>query len=310
MRKKVLLTGGGGFIGSHIAEGLISGNYSVKIIDNFSTGNKNNLKDLLKQIELVEGDIRDYSTVVKVMKEIDIVVHLAALPSVPRSINDPITTNEVNVNGTLNMLWAAVDSGVSKFIFASSSSVYGNSKEKIKHENICPSPLSPYAVSKLTGENYCKVFTRNYGLNTVCFRYFNVFGARQNPDSQYSAVIPKFISMMKKGISPVIYGDGTQSRDFTYVKNIVNANLLAIENTTQDNLIINCTCGRQTSVNDVVKEINNYLGKNIEPIYKNERAGDIKHSLADISLANEKINYVPEIYFDEGMKQTIEKFFI
>lgn len=308
MVKKVLLTGGAGFIGSHIADELLFRNYTVKILDNFSTGNKNNIKNILNNIDLIEGDIRDPDTVSIAMQDVNIVIHHAALPSVPRSINDPITTNHVNVNGTLNLLWAAVEKKVEKFIFASSSSVYGNSNETVKHERLILNPLSPYAVTKLTVENYCRVFSEIYGLNTVCLRYFNVFGPRQNPNSQYSAVIPKFIKIISEDNRPVIFGDGTQSRDFTFVKNVVNANLLAIENSTDKNLVMNCACNVPITLNALVEEINRCLGKNIEPIYEKERMGDIKFSCADIKLAKQKINYQPEIFFKEGLEKTIKDF--
>lgn len=308
MGKKVLLTGGAGFIGSHIAEGLLKENFEVRIIDNFSTGSRNNLLSFINNVELIEGDIRDYPTVSRAVSGVNIIIHEAALPSVPRSINDPITTNEVNVKGTLNLLWAAVEKKVNKFVFASSSSIYGNSSELIKHEGLTPHPLSPYAVSKLAGENYCRVFSETYGFNTVCLRYFNVFGPRQNPNSQYSAVIPKFIGLMKKNERPTIFGDGLQSRDFTFVNNVVNANLLALKNTVEKNLIMNCACSVPVSLNEMVGELNQNLGKNLEPIYTEERPGDIKHSFADISLAKLKIGYEPEILFGDGLKKTIDEF--
>ena len=235
MAKKILLTGGAGFIGSHLADGFLARNYSVRILDNFSTGNRNNIKHILNDIDLIEGDIRDAEIVAKAMKDVNIVVHEAALPSVPRSIKDPITTNQVNVNGTLNLLWASVENKVEKFVFASSSSVYGDSKEPVKHEGLITNPLSPYAVTKLTAENYCRVFSDTYGLQTICLRYFNVFGPRQDPSSQYSAVIPKFIKLMNNNERPVVYGDGAQSRDFTFIKNVVNANILAVENSSDKN---------------------------------------------------------------------------
>lgn len=308
MKKKVLLTGGAGFIGSHIAEELLKKDYHVRIIDNFSTGKKENLKSFVGDVELIEGDIRDFNTVAKVVNGMQIVIHQAALPSVPRSISDPVTTNDVNVTGTLNLLWCAVQNKTEKFLFASSSSVYGNCNELVKHEKIVTNPLSPYAVTKLTGENYCRVFSETYDLQTVCLRYFNVFGPRQDPNSQYSAVIPKFISTMKRGDKPVIYGDGEQTRDFTYVKNVVTANLLAVENAKEKNLIINCACNRQISLNDMVAQLNSKLNLTIDPVYQEERTGDIKHSYADISLAKEKINYVPEIYFEGGLELTLKNF--
>lgn len=304
MSIKVLITGGAGFIGSHLVEEFLQKNYQVRVIDNFSTGSVNNLTQFKNDIELIEGDIRSYHTVIKAVKDVKIVVHQAALPSVPRSINDPITTNEVNITGTLNLLWASVENRVEKFLFASSSSVYGNSIELPKHERMIPNPMSPYAVSKLACENYCKVYSSIYGLETICIRYFNVFGPRQNPNSQYSAVIPKFIDQMKDNKRPTIFGDGLQSRDFTYVKNVVDANLLAIENNSEKNLIMNCACNEQISLNSLVHQINKILNKDIEPIYEAERAGDIKHSFADIKLAKEKIGYVPKIYFNEGLRLT------
>ncbi len=304
MSIKVLITGGAGFIGSHLVEEFLQKNYQVRVIDNFSTGSLNNLTQFKNDIELIEGDIRSYHTVIKAVKDVKIVVHQAALPSVPRSINDPITTNEVNITGTLNLLWASVENRVEKFLFASSSSVYGNSIELPKHERMIPNPMSPYAVSKLACENYCKVYSSIYGLETICIRYFNVFGPRQNPNSQYSAVIPKFIDQMKDNKRPTIFGDGLQSRDFTYVKNVVDANLLAIENNSEKNLIMNCACNEQISLNSLVHQINKILNKDIEPIYEAERAGDIKHSFADIKLAKEKIGYVPKIYFNEGLRLT------
>ncbi|MBM3711812.1 MAG: SDR family oxidoreductase [Actinobacteria bacterium] len=308
MPYNVLLTGGAGFIGSHIAEELLKRNYSVIILDNFSTGNRNNIKSLMNDCRVVEGDIRDYPTVSRVMKDVKIVIHQAALPSVPRSINDPITTNEVNIKGTLNLLWSSVENKVDKFLFASSSSIYGNCSDLIKHEKICPQPLSPYAVTKLAAENYCKVFAETYSLQTICLRYFNVFGPRQDPNSQYSAVIPKFIDLFKNNKQPIIYGDGEQTRDFTFVRNVVKANMLAIENAIDKNLIMNCACNRQVSLNELVKQMNFIFNKNIIPIFQKVRIGDVKHSFADISLAKEKIGYEPDIFFNEGLAETIKSY--
>lgn len=224
---KVLVTGGAGFIGSNIVEELLKRNYPVRVLDNFSTGKRENLSEFMNDIELIEGDICSYHIVFEAVKEVDIILHQAALPSVPRSIKDPIATNEVNVVGTLNILEAAKNAGVKRIVYASSSSVYGDNPELPKHEGMTPNPLSPYAVSKLAGEHYCKVFSKLYGLETVILRYFNVFGPRQDPNSQYSAVIPKFLKFMSNDQPPTIYGDGTQSRDFTYVANVVEANILA-----------------------------------------------------------------------------------
>ncbi len=224
---KFLVTGGGGFIGSNLVEELLKQGHSVRVLDNFSTGRRENLAEFKEDIELVEGDIRSYHIVKQAVKGIEVILHQAALPSVPRSINDPITSNEVNVGGTLNILDAAKDAGVKRVVFASSSSIYGDNPELPKHERMTPKPLSPYAVSKLTGEHYLHVFNKLYGLETVALRYFNVFGPRQDPSSQYSAVIPKFIKAINNNEQPMIFGDGEQSRDFTYVENVCQANILA-----------------------------------------------------------------------------------
>jgi UDP-glucose 4-epimerase len=304
---KFLVTGGAGFIGSHLVEELLKRNYEVKVLDNFSTGKRENLKEFEKDIELIEGDIRSYHIVEKAVKGIDIILHQAALPSVPRSIKDPITTNEVNVGGTLNILEGAKENKVKRVVFASSSSVYGDTPTLPKSEDMIPNPLSPYAVSKLAGENYCQVYSRIYGIETVILRYFNVFGPRQDPSSQYSAVIPKFIKAIKEDKRPIIYGDGTQSRDFTYVANVVEANILAASSEVDSGIIMNCACGGQITLNELVNEINKILKKNIEPIYDEPRIGDIKHSYADIELINRKLNFKPIFNFYEGLKFTVEK---
>ncbi len=305
-----LVTGGAGFIGSNIVEELLKRGEKVRVLDNFSTGKKENLQFAIhyspSTIEIIEGDIRDFKTVCKAIDGIDVVLHQAALPSVPRSIKDPITTNEVNVGGTLNMLKAAVESGVKRLVYASSSSVYGDSPTLPKHEDMIPNPLSPYAVSKLAGEKYCQVFSKVYGLHTVSLRYFNVFGPRQDPDSQYSAVIPKFIKAMISDERPTIYGDGEQSRDFTYVANVVGANLLAAKVQCEPGVVMNCACHGQTTLNELLKEINSILGKNIVPIYVSKRSGDIKHSFASIDKAKDTIGYTPLINFGEGLKKLLE----
>lgn len=305
---KFLVTGGAGFIGSNIVSALLKRGYQVKVLDNFSSGKRENLKDFEKDIELIEGDIRSYHIVQESLKGIDVVLHQAALPSVPRSIKDPITTNEVNINGTLNILEASVSAKVKKVVYASSSSVYGDNPQLPKHESMTPNPLSPYAVSKLSGEKYCNVFSRIYGLETISLRYFNVFGPRQDPSSQYSAVIPKFIRAIKNNEQPVIYGDGEQSRDFTYILNVVEANILAATSDFESGIAVNCAMNGQISLNELVNHINKILGKNILPRYEQPRAGDIKHSFADIHLAKEKINYVPLVSFEEGLKLTIDSY--
>lgn len=304
----ILLTGGAGFIGSNVLGELLNKYNKIKVLDNFSTGKRENLEPYINDIELIEGDVRSYHIVLDAVSKVDVVIHLAALPSVPRSIKDPLTTNEVNVVGTLNLLQACVQSKVKRFIFASSSSVYGDTSEMLKREDMKPNPLSPYAVSKITAENYCKVFSKIYGIHTVVLRYFNVFGPNQDPNSQYSAVIPKFINLVLKNETPVIFGDGTQSRDFTYIKNVVNANLLSIEADCQPGSIFNCACGENISVNKLLSDINIITGKNIKAKYMNSKMGDVKHSLADISSAKKYLNYEPEIKFSEGIKKTINYF--
>lgn len=299
---KILITGGAGFIGSNIVEEVLKKGFSVRVIDNFSTGKRENLKAFVNDIELIEGDIRSYHTVQKAVKGVEVILHQAALPSVPRSIYDPITTNEVNVGGTLNILDAAKESGVRRVVFASSSSIYGDTPELPKHEGMTPNPLSPYAVSKLTGEYYMKVFYRLYGLETISLRYFNVFGPNQDPTSQYSAVIPKFIKAMKEDRQPVIYGDGTQSRDFTYVSNVVNANILsAIKQIDEYGIVMNVACHERITLNELVSQLNKVLRKNIIPIYADPRPGEVKHSFADISLINAKLGYNVGIIFFEGI---------
>ena len=305
---KFLVTGGAGFIGSNIVGELLNRNYEVKVLDNFSTGKRENLNDYGNDIELIEGDIRSYHIVKDAVQGVDVILHQAALPSVPRSINDPITSNDVNVTGTLNILEAARKADVQKIVFASSSSVYGDNPKLPKEESMIPNPLSPYAVSKLSGEKYCQVFTRIYGLKTIALRYFNVFGPRQDPNSQYSAVIPRFIKAIKNNESPVIFGDGEQSRDFTFVRNVIEGNILAATTDCEAGLAMNCACHGRITLNELVAMINEILGKDIKPIYKEPRAGDIKHSFADIQLAEKNLNYKPLVTFKEGLKITIESF--
>jgi UDP-glucose 4-epimerase len=300
-----LVTGGAGFIGSNIVSELIKRGHAVRVLDNFSTGRRENLVDLVDKIDLVEGDIRSLATVQKAMVGVDYVLHQAALPSVPRSIIDPFTTHEVNTTGTLNVLAAARDARVKRVVYASSSSVYGNNSASAKREDMPTNSLSPYAVSKLAGENYCLAFCRVYGLETVTVRYFNVFGPRQDPNSQYSAVIPKFIKLMLKGESPPVDGDGAQSRDFTYVANIVDGNLRAA---TQPNIagrVFNLACGASFSLLQLVEALNRILGTNLTPNFREPRLGDVKHSLADISAAGEGLGYKPVVSFEEGLKLTV-----
>lgn len=305
---RYLVTGGAGFIGSNIVHELVRQDLDVRVLDNFSTGKRENLTSVLDHIELIEGDIRSYHTVRDAVNNVDFVLHQAALPSVPRSIKDPITTNEVNVTGTINILDAAREANVRRVIFASSSSIYGDLDVLLKTEDMLPKPLSPYAVSKLAGEKYCQAFTRLFDLETVCLRYFNVFGPNQDPSSQYSAVIPKFIFAMKSEKRPTIFGDGKQSRDFTFVENVVQANLQAcregLENVSGE--VINVACGKQVTINELVKSINSLIGKNIEPILEDPRPGDVKHSLANIGKAQQFLNYEVKVDFFEGLQRVID----
>lgn len=303
-----LVTGGAGFIGSNIVEELLKRGHNVRVLDNFSTGKKENIAEFEKDIELIVGDIRDYYVALRCARGVDYILHQAALPSVPRSIKDPITTNEVGVNGTINVLHAAKETGVKRVVFASSSSVYGDNPELPKHEGMMPNPLSPYAVSKLTGEYYCRVFNNLYGLETIALRYFNVFGPKQDPNSEYSAVIPKFIKLMKEGKRPTIYGDGTQSRDFTYIANVVEANILAATADCKTPLVMNCACHGQVTLNALAAELNKLLGTNIEPIYVEPRPGDIKHSFAEIKVIENKIGFTTEVSFDKGLNKTVSVF--
>ncbi len=303
---KYLVTGGAGFIGSNLVEELVRRGDEVRVLDNFSTGKRRNIEPFLGSIELIEGDIRSYHIVQEAVEGMDYILHQAALPSVPRSIHDPITSDEVNVVGTLNVLHAAKEAKIKRLVFASSSSIYGETPELPKHEGLMPSPLSPYAVSKLAAEKYCSVFTRVYGLETIALRYFNVFGPRQDPTSQYSAVIPIFITAILKDHRPVIYGDGEQSRDFTFVANVVEANILATTAPAAGGMALNCACHGQITLNYMVKKINSYLGKEILPEYTHSRPGDIRHSFASIDEAEKHLRYTPFVLFDEGLERTVD----
>jgi UDP-glucose 4-epimerase len=304
-----LVTGGAGFIGTNLVRALLDRGDRVRVLDNFSTGTRENLRDIEGKIELIEGDIRSFHIVREAVDGVDVVFHEAALPSVPRSIKDPITTHEVGVNGTLNVLQAARDCRVGRVIFASSSSVYGNTEVLPKQEGMTPTPLSPYAVSKLAGEHYCQVYFRLYGLETVALRYFNIFGPRQDPGSQYSAVIPRFIDMMSKGGRPTIFGDGTQSRDFTYVDNVVAANFLtASAQSGVAGEVFNVACHDQITLNDLVRALNEGLGTSIEPVRAEPRLGDVKHSFASIEKLRHATGYEPVVAFAEGIRRTISWF--
>ena len=302
-----LITGGAGFIGSNLAEKLLNLGEEVRILDDFSTGREENLADIKDDVELIRGDLRDYETVRKSVTGIDYVLHQGALPSVPRSIQDPITTADVNTGGTLNILKAALDEGVQRVVAASSSSIYGNSPALPKVEDMPMNPLSPYAVAKMAGELYCRNFYRVYGLETVALRYFNVFGPKQDPTSQYSAVIPLFFSLMKEGKSPTIHGDGKQSRDFTFIDNVVDANLKACTAEGAVGEMFNIGYGEKHTLLRLVENINNILNTSIEPVFGEPRQGDVKHSLADISKARTILGYEPTVSFMEGLRIYFDK---
>lgn len=302
-----LVTGGAGFIGSNIVKELLNRGEKVRVLDNFATGKRENLLPFNgnPNLEVIEGDLRSFHIVRDAVRGCDYVLHQGALPSVPRSIKDPITSNEVNINGTLHILEAAREFGVKRVVFASSSSVYGNNSTLPKVETMPVAPLSPYALTKYAGERYCQIFYALYGLETVILRYFNVFGPNQDPTSQYSAVIPKFIKMIKEGRRPVIYGDGTQSRDFTFVSNNVEANLLACTAPNVAGEVFNIACGERYSLLDLVSTINEILGTQIEPIFKDPRPGEVKHSLADIEKAKKMLGFEVKIKFREGLQKII-----
>ena len=301
----VLVTGGGGFIGSNLVERLVREGYNVRVLDNFATGARENLAGLEGEMRLVEGDVRSFERVHDAVRGCELVFHQAALPSVPRSIQDPMTTNEVSVTGTLNVLLAARDEGVRRVVFASSSSIYGANPDLPKHESMPAAPISPYAVSKLAAENYCRSFSAVYGLETVALRYFNVFGPRQDPLSPYSAVIPRFVLAFLDGRAPTVYGDGEQSRDFTYVDNAIEANLLAAEAEGVAGRVFNVACGERISLNDLLAELRSLTGQEIEALHEDGRPGDVPHSMADISSARSELGYEPAVTVGDGLGPTL-----
>lgn len=304
-----LVTGGAGFIGSHIVDALVERGETVRVLDDFSTGKRENLDPSYDHVELVEGSLTDPDMVRDAVDGVDYVLHQGALPSVPRSVADPARSNEVNVTGTLNVLLAARDAGVRRVVYAASSSAYGDSATLPKHEEMPANPLSPYAASKLAGEHYFRAFHQVYGLDTVCLRYFNVFGPRQDPANQYAAVIPKFITMMLQGQRPTIYGDGTQSRDFTYVENVVQANLLACGALAEvAGSVLNTACGEGHTLVQLVSLLNGILGTELSPRFEQARLGDVEHSRADISRAQALLGYSPEVLFREGLAKTVAWF--
>ncbi|HDY72632.1 MAG TPA: SDR family NAD(P)-dependent oxidoreductase [bacterium] len=309
-RKIILVTGGAGFIGSNIVEKLLQLGEKVIVFDNLSTGKKENLRIFLKNpnFSLFLGDLRNQKEIEKAVKKSDYILHQAASPSVRRSILDPKSTFETNVLGTLNLLVAAKKYKVKKLVYASSCSVYGPTKILPNKEDISPNPISPYALSKFTGEKLCQTFSKIYGLSTICLRYFNVFGPRQNPYSEYAAVIPKFVSAFLRNKKPIIYGSGQQTRDFIYVENVVDVNLKALYSKFNKGETFNIACGKQTSLLEVICILNNIFTRKVKPHFKKERPGDIEYSYANILKAKDELGYVPKVSFENGLKMTIEWF--
>jgi UDP-glucose 4-epimerase len=305
----VLVTGGAGFIGSHLTRALLAHGANILVLDNFSNGSRENLRDVEHKIGVLEGDVRNPDDCALAARDRALVFHLAALGSVPRSVEQPRLYNDVNIGGTLNILEAARHAGARRVIYSASSSAYGDTPTLPKTESMTPSPKSPYAVTKLVGEYYCRVYADVYGLSTFCLRYFNVFGPRQNPNSQYAAVIPAFITALLKSLSPRIYGDGEQTRDFCFVQNVVNANLLAATAERQlKGESANIACGDRISLNAMLAQMQKILGTSIQPEYLPARKGDVRDSLADIRLAKELINYFPEVLFTEGLERTVNAY--
>ncbi len=303
-----LVTGGAGFIGGHLVEGLLKAGWLVRVIDDLSTGSEQNLAHAMDRIELTRGDIRDADTLERVMDGVEVVFHQAAMASVPRSIARPLLSNSVNIDGTLLVLETARQSGVRRVVYAASSSVYGETEVLPAVETLPATPLSPYALQKYTGEVYCRLYTELHGLETVSLRYFNVFGPRQNPDSDYAAVIPRFVTAALAGKAPVIYGDGEQTRDFIYVENAVQANLLAADADRASGSVVNIAAGKRTSLNDLWKNIRRIVDTDVEPSYAAPREGDIRDSFADLALASDLLGYDPGIGLDEGLARTIASF--
>jgi nucleoside-diphosphate-sugar epimerase len=308
MSSSYLVTGGAGFIGSSISRALLKRGDKVRVIDNFFSGKRENLADIAKDVELIEGDIRDDAALERAMAGVEVVYHEAAIPSVPRSLVDPIGSNDVNITGTLKVLHNAKKAGVRRVVYAASSSAYGDTPTMPKVESMRPLPLSPYAVGKLTGEHYCEVYASAFGLETVCLRYFNVFGARQDPKSEYAAVIPRFVTAALANQGVTIFGDGTQSRDFCYIDNTVEANLLAATAPAEkaSGHVVNVACGEATTLNQVVELLGQIVGHKVPITYAPARVGDIKHSLADIGEAKARLGYKGSINFLEGLKRSVE----
>lgn len=302
-----LVTGGAGFIGSHITTALLASGARVRVVDNLSTGYRENLDEIDGDIDFVNASITDQQSLTRALEDVELVFHEAAIPSVPRSVNSPAETHDSSVNGTFSLLLAARDRRVRRVVYAASSSAYGDQPESPKRESMRPDPLSPYAVAKLVGEYYCQVFTRSYGLETVSLRYFNVFGPRQDPGSEYSGVISRFVRALQAGEQPVIYGDGEQSRDFTYISNVVDANLRAAESSAAIGKTINIGNGESVTVNELLQTLKGLSGKhNVTAEYRDARSGDVRHSLADLSLADSLLGYAPQVGLEEGLRLTLD----
>ena len=306
MAKTFLVTGGAGFIGSHIVRRILKEGATVRVIDNLSTGKRERLRELENSIEFIEDDLADQSVCDAVVRSVEYVLHQAAIPSVQRSLKDPVGTNRANVTGTLNLLESCRKQGIRRLVYAASSSAYGDTEVLPKKVDMPPNPLSPYALQKLMGERYCKLYNDLYGLETVSLRYFNVFGPDQDPHSEYSAVIPKFATRLQRGQSLVVYGDGEQTRDFTYVDNVVEANLLAIKAPRAAGAIINVGCGDRLSLNRLIQFLEQILEVRAWVDYQQPRPGDVRHSLADVSLARDLLDYQPKVVVREGLKRTVE----
>jgi nucleoside-diphosphate-sugar epimerase len=312
-KMRYLVTGGAGFIGSNLTRALLAAGNRVRVLDNFLTGKRENLAGLADAhggaFELMEGDIRDRAATRKAMEGVEYVLHQGALPSVPRSVADPVLTNDINVAGTVNVLVAARDAGVRRVVFAASSSAYGDTPELPKRESMTPNPKSPYAAQKLTGEHYMRIFHEVYGLETVSLRYFNVFGPRQDPQSMYAAVIPRFITCVMRGEPPTVYGDGRQTRDFTYIDNVIQANLAACSAPKAAcGGVFNIACGERVSLLDILEIVYALAGKRVDPVFEPSRPGDVRDSLADISRAREIVGYDPKVPFREGLRTTFDWF--
>jgi len=302
---RALVTGGAGFIGSHLVEGLLARGWQVRVLDNFATGHRENIRPLINEIDLLEGDICNLTTVRFAARNIDVIFHEAALPSVARSVANPLESNEVNIAGTLNVLLAARDNGVKRVVFAASSSAYGNQPTLPKVETMTPDPISPYAIAKFAGEMYARAFTNLYGLSTVALRYFNIFGPRQDPTTQYAGVIAKFISCALAGKPYPIFGDGEQSRDFTYVQNAIEANVLAAEAKLDTSYVVNIAYGERATLNKITKTLNEITHQNLPTEFGPVRAGDVRDSLADLTLARRVLGYNPKIGLREGLERTL-----